>query len=143
MAVSSDYLAYVLDQLAALGELSTRRMFSCVGLYCGECFFAIIAADVLYLRADELNRNDFLARGCPPFRPYPQRPRLSMSYYEAPAEVLEDARALTDWARRSVAVAQRKAAPPRKGRSETPRQTKPQRAKSGRARSARGSLRGR
>jgi TfoX/Sxy family transcriptional regulator of competence genes len=34
-----------------------------------------------------------------------------MSYYEAPVEVLEDARQLTEWARRSVAAAMR--APPR------------------------------
>jgi TfoX/Sxy family transcriptional regulator of competence genes len=42
-----------------------------------------------------------------PFRPYADRPQLSMSYYEAPAEVLEDARQLAAWVRRSVAVAQR------------------------------------
>jgi DNA transformation protein len=39
------------------------------------------------------------------FRPYADRPHLSMSYYEAPAEVLEEAAELVSWARRSVAVA--------------------------------------
>jgi TfoX/Sxy family transcriptional regulator of competence genes len=45
-----------------------------------------------------------------------------MSYYEAPVEVLEDARQLTEWARRSVAVAQR--APPPKGRKAVRRKAR-------------------
>jgi TfoX/Sxy family transcriptional regulator of competence genes len=48
-----------------------------------------------------------------------------MSYFEAPAEVLDDARQLIEWARRSVAVAQR-APPTREKRAAA--------AKSGRAR---------
>ena len=110
MTVSSDFLAYVLDQLVALGEVSAKRMFGGAGLYSAEFFFALIADDTLYLRVDDSNRNDYTARRMQPFRPYADRPQLSMSYYEAPAEVLEDARQLAEWARRSVAVAQR--APP-------------------------------
>ena len=112
MTVSADFLAYVLDQLAGLGEVSSRRMFGGAGLYCDEFFFGLIADDTLYLRVDDSNRAEFTTRAAQPFRPYADRPHLSMSYYEAPAGVLEDARELTEWARRSVAVAQR--APPPK-----------------------------
>jgi len=105
MTTSADFLAYVLDQLAALGGVSSRRMFGGVGLYCDEFFFGLIADDVLYLRVDDSNRADYSARGAAQFRPYPDRPHLSMSYYEAPADVLENAGELVDWARRSVAVA--------------------------------------
>ena len=115
MTVSADFLAYVLDQLAQLGGVSSRRMFGGVGLYSDELFFALIADDTLYLRADAANRGDYTARDAAPFRPYPDRPLLSMSYYAAPPEVLEDARQLTEWARRSVDVAQR-APPPRANR---------------------------
>jgi DNA transformation protein len=113
MTVSSDYLAYVLEQLGELGELgdvSSRRMFGAAGLYCGEAFFGLIAADVLYLRVDDSNRAAYTARGAAQFRPYADRPHLSMNYYETPAEVLEDAARLVEWARRSVAVAMQ--APP-------------------------------
>jgi DNA transformation protein len=110
MTVSADFLAYVLEQLAALEEVSSRRMFGGAGLYCGELFFGLISDDTLYLRVDDSNRADYTARGARRFRPYADRPQLSMSYYEAPAEVLEDARQLAEWARRSVAAAQR--APP-------------------------------
>jgi DNA transformation protein len=107
VTVSTDYLAYVLDQLAQLGEVSSKRMFGGVGLYSDEFFFGLIADDTLYLRVDDSNRAEYTARGAAPFRPYADRPQLSMSYFEAPPEVLEDARHLTEWARRSVAAAQR------------------------------------
>ena len=126
MTVSADFLAYVLDQLAQLGEVSSRRMFGGAGLYCGEFFFGLIAEDTLYLRVDDENRADYSARGAAAFRPYPDRPEVSMSYFEAPAEVLEDARTLTEWARGSVAVAQR--APPRKGKKARPARSRRRRA---------------
>jgi DNA transformation protein len=105
VTVSADYLAYVLEQLALLGGVSSRRMFGGAGLYCDELFFGLIADDTLYLRVDDSNRDDYAARGMAQFRPYADRPHLSLHYYETPAEVLEDARALVEWARRSVAVA--------------------------------------
>jgi DNA transformation protein and related proteins len=105
MAVSNDYLAYVLEQLAGLGAVSSRRMFGGAGLYCDENFFGLIADDVLYLRVDDSNREHYTVRGMAQFRPYADRPHLSMNYYEAPADVLEKAAELAAWARRSVAVA--------------------------------------
>ena len=58
------------------------------------------------------------------FRPYPESPQLSTTYYETPADVLEDAAELVAWARRSVAAAMAAAARPvaaaktvRRGRS--------------------------
>jgi len=105
MAVSSDYLDYVHDQLSGLGGVSSRRMFGGAGLYCDEFFFALIDDDTLYLRVDDANRADFTTRGMGQFRPYPDSPQLSMSYYETPVDVLEDAAALVAWARRSVAAA--------------------------------------
>jgi DNA transformation protein len=116
MAVSSEYLDYVHDQLSGLGGVTSRRMFGGAGLYCDEFFFALIDNDTLYLRVNDANRADFTTRGMGQFRPYPDSPQLSMSYYETPADVLEDAAALVAWARRSVAAAMA-AAKPAKGAS--------------------------
>jgi TfoX/Sxy family transcriptional regulator of competence genes len=44
-------------------------------------------------------------RGMEPFRPFAGKPEVSMSYFELPPEVLEDAEQCGDWARKSVAVA--------------------------------------
>lgn len=107
MSVSTGYLDYVLEQLARVGKVSSRRMFGGVGLYSGEHFFGLIDDDVLFLRVDDTNRAEFVARGMPAFQPFKDKPEFSMSYYQAPADVLEDAEELARWARASVAVAAR------------------------------------
>jgi DNA transformation protein len=105
MPVSPDYLNFALEQLAGLGNVSARRMFGGAGLYSGGLFFGLIDDDVLYLRVDDSNRADFESRRMPAFQPFKDKPEFSMSYYQAPAEVLEDAEQLIMWARRSVSVA--------------------------------------
>lgn len=62
MPTSSDFLAYVLDQVAGLGGVTSRRMFGGAGLYCEDFVFGLIADDVLYLRVDDSNREDYTAR---------------------------------------------------------------------------------
>jgi DNA transformation protein len=110
VAVSADYLAYVLEQLARVDGVSSRRMFGGAGLYCHECFFGLIAEDTLYLRVDDANRARFTARGMDRFRPYADRPELSMNYFETPADVLEDPAELSAWAAESIAAARTAAA---------------------------------
>jgi DNA transformation protein and related proteins len=110
VALSADFLAYVLEQLGRIEGLSYRRMFGGAGLYSDADFFALLFADTLYLRVDDANRAQFTARGMQAFRPYADRPQLSMSYYQAPAEVLEDAAQLARWAMQSVAAARQAAA---------------------------------
>jgi DNA transformation protein and related proteins len=103
MAVSSDYLQFILEQLRGLGHVHSRRMFGAAGLYCEEIFFGIISDDTLYLRVDDSNRADYTTRGMAAFRPYADRPEVSMTYFEVPAEVLEDSEQLLTWSRRSLA----------------------------------------
>ena len=110
MAVSKDYLQYVLEQLAGLGHVSSRRMFSGMGLYCGELFFGLIFSDTLYFRVGDSNRADYQNRGMGQFRPRADKPRLSMNYYEVPVDILEDGEHLVAWARKSISVAESAAA---------------------------------
>src|SRR5882672_6895197 len=105
MAVNADFLRYVLDQLAGLGRVTPRRMFGGVGLYHEERFFGLIAGDTLYLKVNDSNRGDYEARGMRRFRPFPDKPYWSMTYYEIPADALEDAEECAAWARKSVAIA--------------------------------------
>lgn len=119
MAVSEDFLSYVQEQLGGIGGLRSRRMFGGVGLYSGDAFFGLLADNTLYLKTDDLSRGDFLARGMEPFRPYRNRPELSISYYAVPADVLEDTDTLLAWARRAVRAA---GASPRRGK---PRRERP------------------
>ena len=105
MSVSQDFKDYVLEQLRLLRAVTTRRMFGGMGLYSDGLFFALIASDVLYFKVDDHNRPDYQARGSRPFVPFADRPEVSMSYFEVPADVLDDAEELVLWARKSVTVA--------------------------------------
>ena len=138
MAVSSEYLDYVHDQLSGLGGVSSRRMFGGAGLYCDEFFFALIDNDTLYLRVNDANRADFTTRGMGQFRPYADRPELSMSYYETPADVLEDPAQLVSWARRSVAAAMAAAKPATRAAKTTTAALRVKRTARGAARPKRG-----
>jgi DNA transformation protein and related proteins len=105
MAVTNDYLQYVLEQLAGLGHVVTRRMFGAVGLYHDGRFFGLISADTVYFKVNDSNRCDYEARGADQFRPFPDKPHLSMTYYSVPADTLEDADECVEWARKSLAAA--------------------------------------
>jgi DNA transformation protein len=114
LRVTPEFRDFVLDQLAGIADLRSRRMFGGVGLYSGERFFGILAADELFFKVDDSNRAGYEAAGSEPFRPVMDRP-VSMSYWRVPLEVLEDPAELVVWARVAVAVASR--APRKRRRS--------------------------
>ena len=114
MAVSDEFLQYVIEQLAGVGRVAPRRMFGGVGLYSNERIFGLIFGDILYFKVNEVNRGDYEARGMNRFRPYADKPLLSMTYYEVPADVLEDADECAVWARKSTAVSATPRSRPRK-----------------------------
>lgn len=105
---SAAFEAFVVDQLAGLGEVTPKKMFGGVGLYCDGVFFGIIARDVLYLKADGQTRARFEAAGATPFRPYPNRAGKTQ-YYSVALEVLESAPDLERWARDAVKAGRRAA----------------------------------
>ena len=105
MAVQPQYLAYLLEQLAGVRRLRSRRMFSGVGLYSGELFFGLVHDDTLFFKTDGSNSADYTARRMPRFMPFPDRPGAVMAYYEVPADIVEDHESLTAWANKSVSVA--------------------------------------
>jgi DNA transformation protein len=118
VAISSDYLDFVLEQLAPLGEVAARRMFGGVGLYSHGLFFALIADDVLYFKVDEASRPEFEACGAEALRPVAARPEMrSKGYFAVPAEVLEDSETLADWSRKAVEAASRSKPAPTRRRS--------------------------
>jgi DNA transformation protein len=106
VAVSEEFRLFVLDQLGMVTRVHGRRMFGGLGIYAGELFFALAAADVLYLKADEKTIPEFEAAGMKPFRPFgPDEP--AMGYWELPPDVLEDVDALARWVDAALAVAAR------------------------------------
>lgn len=115
MPVQPQYLAYVLEQLAALPALRPNRMFGGVGLYSDGIFFGLIDDDTLYFKTGPANVADYLSRNMPKFMPFPDKTGAVMGYHQVPADVIEDPELLVAWARKSVSVAlTSRAAKPRK-----------------------------
>jgi DNA transformation protein len=110
MGVSDEFVDYVVEQLSSWGEVSVRRIFGGAGLYREGIMFAVVADDVAYLKVDASNRGDFLRAGSAPFEPYPDKIKTTIrTYYEIPADVLEDPDELARWAQRSWIIAKKKA----------------------------------
>jgi DNA transformation protein len=105
VAVQAQFLAYVLEQLAGVGSLRSNRMFGGVGLYSDGLFFGLIDDDTLFFKTDDSNIEPYRARRMPRFMPFPDRPEAVLGYHQVPADVIEDAETLVEWARRSIAVA--------------------------------------
>jgi len=115
MRVTEGFRAFVLEQLSGVKSVRPRAMFGGVGLYAGDVFFGILAADTLYLKVDDSNRGQYEAAGMTPFKPYAGK-AMTMPYYQVPASVLEDAGELAAWARASVRVAEGARTRPRRPR---------------------------
>jgi DNA transformation protein len=104
VAVSDEFLEYVVDQLSAWGEVRAKRMFGGAGLYHQGKMFGLIADDEAYLKVGEANRGDFDEAGSKLFQPY-QHKKTTMPYGKIPSEVLEDRDELARWAEKSFSVA--------------------------------------
>jgi DNA transformation protein len=90
----------VLDQLSGLRGVACRAMFGGYGLYRGEVFFGIIHKGRLYFKTDGASRARYVSKGMKPFRP--NRKQTLKTYYEVPADILEDADQLRLWATQAV-----------------------------------------
>jgi len=145
MTATADFADYAVELLGAAGRVAARRMFGGYGLYCDGVMFALIADDVLYLKADERNRPELEGAGSAPFTYEAKGRRTIMAYWRAPDEAMESRELMAPWARSALDAALRaKAARPGTGRSrpESPRsRTKARRptttARGSRARSKR------
>ena len=110
MPVSREFLDFVADQLRGFGPVAIRRMFSGAGLFRGDLMFALVSGDALYFKVSAASRPAYLAAGARVFtyRRLGSQAALT-TYYEVPADILDDPDTLADWARAALAAAQSKA----------------------------------
>ena len=117
------FVDHVVELMQALGPVQAKPMFGAWGLYHEGLCFAIVAREVLYLKGDALNGPRFDAAKLGPFV-YESRvgEQIVTSYRQAPAEALEDALVMLQWARAGYEAALRAAhgRPPGKPRRRTP-----------------------
>lgn len=98
------FVEFVCDQLERLDGVIHKRMFGGFGLYCGAIFFGIVFRDTLYFKTNAEGRQKYEEWGMGPFQPNAKQ-KLK-SYYEVPADFVEDAQKLTELAEEAVTVAE-------------------------------------
>ena len=97
MPASKAFLDLILEKLSNLGTVSGKSMFGGFGVFHDGVMFGLIANDVLYLKADDSNREDYTKRNSPQYKPMP--------YFKVPDDVFEEVDELVIWAQKSVGVA--------------------------------------
>lgn len=105
MRVKSSLASYVAEQLAPLGRISSRAIFGGVGVFIDERLLGIVMGDKLYLHTDKSNLDDYLTRGMPQFKPYPNAFDLTTDHHEVPQEIVNDAEQLKIWGERALNAA--------------------------------------
>jgi len=97
------FVEYVCDQLAGFDAITYKPMFGGYGLYDGVLFFGIVYDGRLYLKTDETTRHRYVAWDMGPFQPNARQ--TLKSYYEVPADAIDDAALLSELAEESANVA--------------------------------------
>jgi DNA transformation protein and related proteins len=108
MSISDEFVDYVIDQLSEWGQVTARKMFGGAGLYRDGVMFGLIADDIAYLKVDDSNRKNFEGAGAEPFTYTEKGKTITMSFYEIPADVLENPAVLAEWAKCSFNIARKK-----------------------------------
>lgn len=98
------FVQFVMEQLSPVRGATCRAMFGGYGLYQGTRFFGIVFRSRLYFKTDAAGAAAYRQRGMGPFRP--SASQTLKSFYEVPADVIEDPDALAAWASRAIAAQQ-------------------------------------
>ncbi len=107
MASSTEFVDNLHEVFALFGRIRARRMFGGFGIYKDDLMFALVADNVLYLKADEVSRQAFVEQGLLPFEYVKNGKPIQMSYYTAPDELFDDAELAKKWADCAFAAALR------------------------------------
>jgi len=107
------FIDHVTELLAPLGRVSARRMFGGHGLYCDGVFFGIVHDEMLYLKADAVNRVEFERAGCEIFSYSRKGKAATLNFYRAPEDAMDAPQRMLPWARKALEAALRARAAPR------------------------------
>jgi len=105
--MSDDFVDYVMELFGPFGTVDVRRMFGGHGVYLDGLMFAILSGDVLYLKADEMNRVEFEQARCEIFSYARKGKRATLNFFRAPEDAMESPELMLPWARTAYAAALR------------------------------------
>ena len=105
--------AWLHDLFAPVGPIAVRRMFGGIGIYRDGAMFALVADDIVYMKADDETKAAFEAAGSRPFTYEGKGRPVRMSYWRLPDSALDDPDELKAWADLALAAAERGRKPQR------------------------------
>lgn len=103
MAISKDYLDFILDQLSTWDNVYYKKMFGGAALYQGELAFAMIAFDEVFLKVDESNIDKYIKLGSTPLQPFKNNETV-LSFYKVPADIVENSDEFIKWSKESLQI---------------------------------------
>ena len=106
-----EHVVHFGELLDAIGEVSIRRMFGGWGFFRDGLMFALEYNGILYLKADDDNRESFTEMDLPAFLFVSKSGKEGqLSYYQSPELALQTPATMKPWAQASfdAAVRQRK-----------------------------------
>jgi|ERR1043166_3248018 DNA transformation protein len=111
MVASDGFAEFLRDQLAPLGRITMRRMFSKTGVFCDGFMLGMVTDNTLYFRVDDGNRAAFKeAESFPPLNYQKKGETIDLSFWRAPERLFDEPDELVTWARAALAAARRVAA---------------------------------
>ena len=103
MSFTDDFFKYIQDQLSPWSDIYKKRMFGVIGLYREGLMFGIISKNIVYLKVDKSNINRFVDAGSTSLKVFKNNSEVP-SYYELPADVLENSQTFIEWAEESYQI---------------------------------------
>jgi DNA transformation protein len=101
-----DYL--MADVFAETYGITSKRMFGGFGLYKNGKIFGLITDGKLFFKVGDTNRKQYEKRGSKPFVFKSRGRDVTISYWELPADIMEDKELLEEWIEESVKVQENK-----------------------------------
>lgn len=95
---ATDICSDIVETLAQLGDIRSKKMFGGHGIFERGTMFALVNSEAeLFLKVSDTNRAQFEAAG--------SEQHGKMPYFAVPGDVLEDPDMLRDWAKISIKIA--------------------------------------
>lgn len=103
----SEFVENLQEVFDLFKPIDSKCMFGGYGIYHDGLMFALVADDVLYLKADKKSEKYFLDSNLPPFEYVKNGKTMKMSYFLAPEEIYDDPEIAKQWAVRAFEAALR------------------------------------
>jgi DNA transformation protein len=105
-AGSASFVEFIVEQLAGMEQLQSKRFFGGIGLVSGDTQFAMLMGNTLYFAVNDSTRPQYEHMGSQCFAYDTKARRVQVKkYFEVPAETLEDPTALLALAQQALETA--------------------------------------